>query len=122
MKNVIYTGQVKDERKDELFRKCAVMIQPSIAESYGMSAAEAHAYSMPTINAYCSGSMYLVKDGFNGFLIPFQDHLKAFERLREMYENRSLYSKLSHNAFESSKDYTEERHIKQCAQLEEKLL
>lgn len=121
LNNITYNGYVSNEEKNELFKRCSVMILPSIAESYGISTAEAHAYSMPTINAYCSGSMYLVRDGINGFLIPFQDHMMAFERLQMLYNDRSLYRRISHNAYECSADYTEQRHIQQCVRLEEAL-
>lgn len=122
MKNVICTGTVLSDEKKKLLSRCSVMVQPSIAESYGMASAEAHAFSMPTINAYCSGSMHLIHEGKNGFLVHFQDHYAVFERLMRLYRDKQMYVRMSEYAYKCSEDYTEQRHRRQCKLLEEALL
>ncbi|MGE3062929.1 MAG: glycosyltransferase family 4 protein [bacterium] len=91
---VEFMGQSDDKLKRECFMKSDVFLLPSIAESLGIAVLEAHSYGIPTIGAYCSGSMQLIKEGVNGYLVPFMDYRLTYELLMALYENASLLERL----------------------------
>ncbi len=93
-----YHPYVTDKEKDELFLKTDIFILPSIAESFGIVSVEAHSYGIPTINSYCWGSTYIVKNGLNGYLVPFGDYLLTYNYLKQLYINQQLKKRLSENA------------------------
>lgn len=93
-----YHPYVTDEEKEDLFLKTDIFILPSIAEAFGIVSIEAHSYGVPTINSYCWGSTYIVKNGLNGFLIPFGDYLLTYNYLKQIYINKKLKKRLSENA------------------------
>ncbi|HAF08134.1 MAG: glycosyltransferase family 4 protein [bacterium] len=93
-----YYPYVTEEEKEQLFLKTDLFILPSIAESFGIVSVEAHSYGVPTINSYCWGSTYIVKNGLNGFLVPFGDYLLTYNYLKQLYLNQELKKKLSENA------------------------
>jgi glycosyltransferase involved in cell wall biosynthesis len=92
------TGHLDEDKKREIFSRADLFVLPSIAESLGIVTLEAHAYGVPTINAYCSGSMQIVKNGFNGFLVPFQDYLLTYEYIMTLYRDGNLLDKMKANA------------------------
>lgn len=99
---IIYFEKVSEEKKRELFLLTDLFILPSIAEAFGIVTVEAHSYGIPTINAYCWGSEYIVKNGINGFLVPFSDHQLVYNYIKQLYLNTQLKEILSKNAREIS--------------------
>ncbi|MEO0289069.1 MAG: glycosyltransferase family 4 protein [candidate division WOR-3 bacterium] len=99
---IVYYPFVSEQKKEELFLKTDVFLLPSIAESFGIVSVEAHSYGIPTINSYCWGSCYIVKNGFNGFLVPFKDHILTYNYLKQIYLDEKLKKMLSENAREIS--------------------
>ncbi|MEJ5307480.1 MAG: glycosyltransferase family 4 protein [candidate division WOR-3 bacterium] len=95
---IIYYPHVSEKKKEELFLNTDVFLLPSIAESFGIVSVEAHSYGIPTINSYCWGSCYIVKNGFNGFLVPFQDYILTYNYLKQLYLDKNLKENLSYNA------------------------
>lgn len=95
---MVYYPYVSEKKKEELFLNADVFLLPSIAESFGIVSIEAHSYGVPTINSYCWGSCYIVKNGFNGFLVPFQDYILTYNYLKQLYLDKNLKENLSYNA------------------------
>jgi len=83
-----------EEEKESALLDSDVFLLPSAAESLGIASLEAHAFGMPTIAAYCSGSMQIVKDGRNGYLVPFGDFLLTYKILMTLYKDRLLLDRL----------------------------
>ncbi len=99
---IIYYEKVSEEKKRELFLQTDLFVLPSIAEAFGIVTVEAHSYGIPTINAYCWGSEYIVKNGVNGFLVPFGDHQLVYNYIRQLYLNPELKEMMGKNAREIS--------------------
>ena len=88
VKGIDYLGEIDDKAKEKLFLNGDIYVQLSLAESFGIATLEAHASGIPSINAFCSGSMYIVEHGKNGFLVPFGDHVEAAEYIKHLYLNK----------------------------------
>ncbi|MCK4523430.1 glycosyltransferase family 4 protein, partial [candidate division WOR-3 bacterium] len=88
VKGIDYLGEIDDKAKGKLFLDGDIYVQLSLAESFGIATLEAHASGIPSINAFCSGSMYIIEHGKNGFLVPFGDHVEAAEYIKHLYLNK----------------------------------
>lgn len=62
-------GWVRGKEKDDIMRKCSLMILPSYTEGMPVSVLEAMSYSMCTIVSDVGGVPQIIDDGVNGLLI-----------------------------------------------------
>ncbi|MDD3803646.1 MAG: glycosyltransferase family 4 protein [bacterium] len=94
MDGVFVLGSVSENEKRRSLNEADVFLLPSIAESLGIASLEAHSYGVPSIAAYCTGSMQIIKEKNNGFLVPFGDYLLTFKIIMTLYENRRILERL----------------------------
>lgn len=120
-KNVEILGMLNNEQKKAFFSSCDVYLQPSMAESFGIATIEAHSAGIPSINAYCSGSMDIVRDGIDGYLVPFGDIGMIARYLNRFYADRELIEKMGSNAMNNALGYGYENHMRGVEKLEEAL-
>ena len=77
---------------------------------------ESLALSKPCIVSDCDGNIDLIKDGYNGFIVPSNDVKRFKDKIIELLTDESLRNKLSANA---NKSFAENYNIqKNIAQLE----
>ncbi|MEE2775707.1 MAG: glycosyltransferase family 4 protein [Acidobacteriota bacterium] len=69
--NVVESGEVSRTEVCRLCREAAVFIMPSRFENLSMSLLEALSFELPVVAFDVGGNAELVKDGENGFLIPW---------------------------------------------------
>ncbi len=85
-KNIVFTGFMSGESKENLIINATAMIVPSICyETYSLSLAEAFAYGIPVIGSNFGGIPFLIKDGYNGVVIKDLEGLcmrLALDRLK----------------------------------------
>ncbi len=74
----------------ELMAGMDVLVVPSRNEAFGLVAAEALAVGTPVIAARTGGLVEIVDDGFNGFLIPSEDHRELSRRLGFLLANPAI--------------------------------
>lgn len=67
---VQFLGDVSHARVPELLRHVDIYVQPSLTESFGVSALEASATGLPVIATAVEGGRDIVRDGETGFLTP----------------------------------------------------
>jgi glycosyltransferase involved in cell wall biosynthesis len=58
-----------------------VLVQPSLTESFGLTAAEALSCQVPVVASNIGGLPELIKDGINGFLVPPKDYSALAEKV-----------------------------------------
>jgi len=71
--SVIMTGSLSQKRVAELMAAGNVFVLPSTVESFGLVALEAMATGVPFIGPNAGGLPDIIKNGFNGLLIPPAD-------------------------------------------------
>ncbi len=67
---VQFLGNVDHEQVPELLRQVDVYVQPSLTESFGVSAIEASATGIPVIATAVEGGRDIVRHGETGLLVP----------------------------------------------------
>jgi len=100
--NVIFKGYVKDPAKE--YQKSTIFVFPSLEEGSAKVTYEAMASGLPVITTESSGSV--VRDGIDGFIIPFKNTESIKEKIIYFFENPDAIEKMGKNAREYIKNYT----------------
>ena len=79
-------------------------IHPSLEEGLSMVIAQLLASGIPVIATTNTGGEELIKDGYNGFIIPIKNSNAITEKIKEINNNRSLLNNLKLNSRESIKN------------------
>lgn len=82
-----------------------MVVMPSHYESFGMVALEAMAMGTPVIASEVGGLAYVVRDSYNGFLVPRRDAQALAARIADLLNDHLLRTHLSRNAMHFAHDY-----------------
>lgn len=96
-KNVVFTGQVTDQERDDLMRACSVFAFPSHlrSEAFGMALVEASMFSKPMICCEIgSGVSFVNQHGVTGLVIPPESPEHLAGAARQLLLDQSLASQM----------------------------
>ena len=96
--NVMFEGEVDEERKFELMRKAWVFVNPSMKEGFSINSLEAQACGTPVVGYKIPGLVDCVKNGITGLLVSDEDYRALAEAITNLLLNEELRSKMSKNA------------------------
>lgn len=89
---------------DDLLMSVNFLLVPTRAEAYGLVFCEASAFGLPVIATDTGGVSEIVKDGENGYLLPYKARGEAYaEVIARIYRDEECYAELvrtSRAAFE----------------------
>ncbi len=85
---------IDDEKK--IYNNLSVVICVSQYEGFPNTLLEASSYGIPVISFKVGGTIDIIENSINGFLVNDFDEL--FKKLIKLYENKTLYEKLSENS------------------------
>ncbi len=100
---VHFVGRVTDDQLRELYNRCAIMVlaaqtRDGAFEGFPMVYYEAQASGAPVITTRGFGSEYVVKDGYNGFLVD-EDNIQGIaEAIRKILGNHKLHQEMIKNS------------------------
>ena len=98
---VVVPGWVSGEKKQGLLERAYIYLFPSYREQLPISLLEAMATGTPVITTPVGGIPSVVKEGFNGFLVPVNSPEQIASRIEKILSDESLWHGLSRNAFET---------------------
>ena len=82
----------------DIMAACDLLIHPSIRkEGLPRVVLESIASGTPVIAAENEGSMEVIEDGFNGYIVPIKDSKAIAAKVRELYESPKKLQELSDN-------------------------
>ncbi|MGB9727760.1 MAG: glycosyltransferase family 4 protein, partial [Nitrososphaeria archaeon] len=87
--NVHFTGFVPEKEKIKLIKNAWVLVQPSIAEGFGLVLAEANACRTPVVAVDSGGPREVVIDGVTGFLVKPNDVKQLTEKILEILSDKT---------------------------------
>jgi len=88
----------------EVIAACDVLVLPSIREGLPRVILESLAYKTPVITSANEGSMEIVEDGFNGYVVPIRDPGGIADRINHLYNNPDILKELTQNSQEKLKN------------------
>jgi glycosyltransferase involved in cell wall biosynthesis len=103
-----YLGQVPRAEVKTEFATADIFVFPTLTDGFGMVLLEALFAGLPIVCTPNCGDV--VRDGFNGKLIPARDAPALAQAIREIVENRELRDKMSRNALMLKPQFTLESY------------
>ncbi len=107
-------GRVSDEKLLELYSTCTLFVLAAQTiegsfEGFPMVYYEAHSLGAPIVSTNGFGSEYVIKNGYNGFLVP-QDSVKELaDAIRKIVGNPALREEMSRHGKEEAKKHSWDR-------------
>lgn len=101
LKNVLFVGQVTDQEKVSLFKKCRAFVLPSHlrSEAYGMVLVEASMLSKPMISCEIgTGTSFINQDGETGLVVSPELPKQLADAINSLYENELLAQEMGRQA------------------------
>jgi len=109
LKNVEFTGYIRERKIIELYKKSHVFACASKTETQGLVVLEAMAYGCPVVVANYLGFRDFIKNGENGLL--FDEDWEIPEKIIKIINDKKLREKIIKNGYKTAQKYT----IKKCA-------
>lgn len=97
-----FTGYVTKEKVVDFCSKSDILIFPSLADGFGLSALEAMSCGLPVICTSNSGVSDLIINGYNGFVINAGNEKEIYEKLMWFDNNRDKLKDMRENARNTS--------------------
>jgi glycosyltransferase involved in cell wall biosynthesis len=94
--NITFFGH-SDQIRD-ILGKTAIYVCSSLTEASPMAVREAMSMGIPVITTDVGDVSHLIRDGENGYIVPFQSPQKIAQKVRLLAENRCLREALGRKA------------------------
>lgn len=91
---VQFAGKVSDEELKRFYEACDMLVVPSRYESFGLIYLEANSYGKPAVGGAAGGVPEVIKDGFNGFLVPPDDVDALIEKMLLLLSDKDLRERM----------------------------
>ncbi len=103
---VVFVGEASEEKLVAAYQACEMFVLPSEWEAFGVVLVEAMAAGKPVIGSDRGAIPRLVKDGKNGFVVPFADVSKLKEKIALLLKDKKLASKMGQRGKEFAKQFS----------------
>jgi glycosyltransferase involved in cell wall biosynthesis len=107
-KGLNYVGQVPRSEVKREFASADVLVFPTLTDGFGMVLLEALFAGLPIICTPNCGDV--VRDGFNGRVVPSHNTAALAAAIREIVGNRELREQMSRNALARKAEFTLETY------------
>lgn len=104
------------------YKQADIFVLPSLSDPKPLVVLEALAAGLPVVGSRVDGIPEMVKDGYNGLLVPTKNALALSEALVRLLNDRGLYERCSRNALQTVQKFSWEKNIRKFITLYEGLL
>ena len=111
MDSVEFIGWIPPEKIKTYYRKASVFVMPSLMEGFGLVFLEAMAQGLPVIGGNVGGTLELIKDGENGFLVNPDDVNTLGVKIREFLTNLELRRRVIENGYSTVQKYPAQKMV-----------
>ncbi len=109
--HITFTGQIKEEQKNERLREAHFLVHTSLREGWGLNVIEANAMGTPAVVYPVGGLVDSTVNGQTGMVSEQETPESLADRLLEIVKVPAEYDRLRHNAWERSKSFVWEQVI-----------
>lgn len=98
-KDVIFTGDVKDRELPKFYAASDMVVLPSLdrSEGFGLTLLEGNATGKPIVGSNVGGIPEVIRDNFNGILVPPGDAISLAKSMENLCKDKKLRAKLGNN-------------------------
>ncbi len=123
LKNVYYLPFQEKEVLKKYYMSSDIFVLPTREDIWGLVINEAMAAGLPIVTTdKCIAGVELVKDGFNGYIVPSNNEKAIAEKINAILNNNSLRHSMSEHAIETISTYTLENMAKEHIRIFNKIL
>lgn len=99
LRDVYFSGHVEVEEMPKMYGLADIFVLPSTEETFGLVINEAMAAGLPVITTDKVGaSLDLIKEGYNGYIVPAADRQALAEALLKIIKSTDLCKKMGENS------------------------
>ncbi|MEX0616502.1 MAG: glycosyltransferase family 4 protein [Candidatus Woykebacteria bacterium] len=109
---VEFLGSKPREKVLEIFEEVGFLVLPQKRGGFGIAVLEAMAASRPPILGNIPGVDEIIKDGYNGLLVPTSNSERLTEAIESLLVDKNLRSQLAKNAKALASLFTWEKHCR----------
>ena len=120
--SVEFLGWIYPEKIKNYYRKAGVFVMPSLMEGFGLVFLEAMAQGLPIIGGNVGGTLELIEDGANGFLVNPGDVGTLGKKIRESIVNLDLRRQVIENGYSTVQKYSRQRMINDTIKLYKEII
>jgi glycosyltransferase involved in cell wall biosynthesis len=114
---VQFTGYMDEEAKERLIMRCAVVVNCSVKEGWGMTVLEANAHGVPVVASNVPGLRDSVVDNKTGLLYEYGNIPQLAERLVQVLTDAGLRRRLASGAKEWARSFSWDRSAEQMMEV-----
>ncbi|MFN8523065.1 MAG: glycosyltransferase [Chloroflexota bacterium] len=103
---VRFVGGAEQAKLRTYYRAADLTVMPSTYESFGLVAVESMACGTPVVATRVGGLSTIVRDGENGFLVPWRDPRLFADRIRLALKERGTLERLRSGARQTGQHYS----------------
>ena len=111
LENIIFTGRTIDVEK--YYGMADLFVLPSRYEPFSNACLEAMACGLPVVTTKTNGASELIKEGGNGFVLENWNNSDNLSEIIKKLTDNNIREEMGHNAADTAKKYTWQRHIKE---------
>ena len=108
---ITFKQDLTDEELITEIKKSELLVLPSTREGFGMVLAEANCCYKPVVTYASGGTVDVVEDGYNGFLIEPENTKMLTQKIQEILENKKLKEFLGKNGRKKVEEYFDWENI-----------
>lgn len=120
IKNIIFTGYVKDEMLFSAYSLADVFVSPSDSETFGLTFIEAMAFGVPVIGVNKLGAKELIINKENGYLVKAGAIDELAAKIEKLLKNKKIRDGIRKQAKKTAKYYSIERCMKKTTEIYKK--
>lgn len=109
---VVFAGHLDQTQLNAAYRRSDLTVLPSVREGFGLVVIESWLYKKPTIITSRAGIAELIREGCNGLLFEPDAPEDLAGKISNVLLDDKLAQKLGENGFETSKECSIERGVK----------
>ena len=108
--HIRFLGPLKNEALEKMFAHASVLVLPSrpfcgiVMEGLGVVVLEAMSHGVPVIGSNGGGITDIIEDGYNGFLVPYDDDAILAEKILTITGDDELRETFRRHGFETVKE------------------
>ncbi len=100
---IIFTGLIPDEEKNDLLKHASIYLQTSTWESFSIATLEAARFGIPVIISKTVGVSSIFTDGVDGFVIDAGDKVRLGELINKLLNSQELRTRIGNAGRELAK-------------------
>ncbi|MBO5850772.1 MAG: glycosyltransferase family 4 protein, partial [Clostridia bacterium] len=123
LQNVHFVEHLDKESLKKYYKASDLCVFPTRYDIWGLIVVEALGYGLPIITTdQCVAGLEVVKNGYNGYIIPANDSEALSKKMLEVLSSGWLNKKTYESVLDSIKDYTIENMAKEYYEAFNKLI